>query len=857
MTERKDKDIKASLISLLADNNQGDISAADIRSNLLDMVDSVIPIMGSGASQTPFFNGPSGIHFRDNSVGTNDTVFNYIYGNWNRNKVSAIGFGTGSDTTNKDDGSLCFYTAASGVTSSTGGHGIVKRLQIQSNGEVDVYASGIGNVGLHVQSITPKRSTVKDPLLLLLQSSNNSIGAVSGEKINMGQWDAVNKTLHPTLTIHESGQVMISREGKGVGMNPIPAVSGIHYGWAELQLINTHHMNQPNNFNHSIGSRMLFKGHKDQWDQSNHPSGQAQNLFAVGTDVYANNYNTEDKNNFFIQDVYTSGSPVRLFINRWGNTGIDVVKPSGKMHVHARGASLSTVGLNNPASGVAMTLSAENADTLFDLRIRERVNSAQSVATFTAPDADMEGNEGRARADMQFSATAFDDSNDETITLIDTAGTSKTYTIKNDYSGVDASQEFNAGSSRETAAENLAALVESSNGHNGTIIVYDSSSNKFSSGSYDFSDGIMRFTQAVFSSTGDDLSTISHSSGWDALTDDNLPDAFEEENRLVITDANGVSLKLYCNSDVAYNASTATAIGTSSADSTTRVAEAVWRALDAARIAGTINITLSANPGLSLASSFTVTQVAYGLSGNTTVTGGLISDGTITVSGFAGGSLGNGDALEFSTREPRHNRILGISTVGHVGIGTLAPIDMLHVDHDSTAPSGVTISNMHGRSYKIFSGHSQGTVGSGQLVIQDFYGNNSPTRLAVGPSGNIAIGTNVMPVPGTSTKALVFGDNSAHAKAFDGSSGNNTAGIYAKDTGGTVKLYAFDEGNNQTTLSPHVFKYFESPDPMAWSFYSRNEDVGEEINVDMFGAIQALEEITGKKFIHKRKLNGD
>jgi len=857
MTERKDKDIKVNLTNLLADNNQGNISAADIRNNLLDIVDSIIPIVASGSSQTPFFDGPSGIHFRDNSVGTNDTVFNYIYGNWNRNKVSAIGFGTGSDTTNKDDGSLCFYTAASGVTSSTGGRGIIKRLQIQPNGEVDVYASGIGNVGLHIQSITPKRSVVKDPLLILLQGSNNSIGAVSGEKINMGQWDTVNKTLHPTFTIHESGQVMISRQGKGVGINPIPAVSGIHYGWAELQLINTHYMNQPNNFNHSIGSRMLFKGHKDQWDQSNHPSGQAQNLFAVGTDVYANSYNKEDKNNFFIQDVYTSGSPVRLFINRWGNTGIDIVKPSGKLHVHARGASLSTVGVTNPASGVVMTFSAENADTLFDLRIREKVGSFQSAATFTAPDTDMDDLEGRARADMQFSATAFDDSNNETITLIDTAGTSKTYTIKNDYGATGGTTEFNAGGSRGAAAANLAGLVAGSNGHNGTILIYDSSGNKFSSGSYDFSDGFVRFVQTVFSSTGDDLSTISNSAGWDALTDTNLPATFEEVNRLVITDANGVSLKLHCNSDVAYNGSTATAIGTNNADSTTRVAEAVWRALDAARIAGTINISLSANPGLSLASSFTVTQGVYGVSGNTTVTGGLISDGTITVSGFAGGALGSGDVLEFSTREPRHNGILGISTVGHVGVGTLAPIDMLHISHDSTAPSGITISNLHGRSYKIFSGHNQGTVGSGQLVIQDFYGNNSPTRLAVGPSGNIAIGTNVMPVPGTSTKALVFGDNARHAKAFDGSSGNNTAGLYAKDTGGTVKLYAFDEGNNQTTLSPHVFKYFESPDPMAWSFYSRNEDVGEEINVDMFGAIQALEEITGKKFIHKRKLNGD
>ena len=61
MTERKAKNIRTNLTSLLADNNQGNISAADVRDNLLDMVDSIIPIMGSGGSQTPFFNGPSGI----------------------------------------------------------------------------------------------------------------------------------------------------------------------------------------------------------------------------------------------------------------------------------------------------------------------------------------------------------------------------------------------------------------------------------------------------------------------------------------------------------------------------------------------------------------------------------------------------------------------------------------------------------------------------------------------------------------------------------------------------------------------------------------------------------------------------
>ena len=43
-----------------------------------------------------------------------------------------------------------------------------------------------------------------------------------------------------------------------------------------------------------------------------------------------------------------------------------------------------------------------------------------------------------------------------------------------------------------------------------------------------------------------------------------------------------------------------------------------------------------------------------------------------------------------------------------------------------------------------------------------------------------------------------------------------------------------------------------SDDPYPWSYYAKNEYLGEEVNVDMSAAIRALEELTGKQFIHRR-----
>ncbi|MDG1046613.1 MAG: hypothetical protein P8P81_08410 [Bacteroidia bacterium] len=43
---------------------------------------------------------------------------------------------------------------------------------------------------------------------------------------------------------------------------------------------------------------------------------------------------------------------------------------------------------------------------------------------------------------------------------------------------------------------------------------------------------------------------------------------------------------------------------------------------------------------------------------------------------------------------------------------------------------------------------------------------------------------------------------------------------------------------------------------MAWSFYSKNERIGQQVNVDMMRAIRLIEEVTGEQLIHKADLNG-
>lgn len=118
-------------------------------------------------------------------------------------------------------------------------------------------------------------------------------------------------------------------------------------------------------------------------------------------------------------------------------------------------------------------------------------------------------------------------------------------------------------------------------------------------------------------------------------------------------------------------------------------------------------------------------------------------------------------------------------------------------------------------------------------------------RVTVGNQGNVRIGANAISSNGT--LVLEFDDGTAPT-----SMGSNTAGLYAEDVAGTVEMFAIDEAGNDTQISPHGFTLF-TPDEsyeLPWSYRSQNRYIGKRIEVDMFGVVRALEQLTGKKFIY-------
>jgi hypothetical protein len=225
----------------------------------------------------------------------------------------------------------------------------------------------------------------------------------------------------------------------------------------------------------------------------------------------------------------------------------------------------------------------------------------------------------------------------------------------------------------------------------------------------------------------------------------------------------------------------------------------------------------------------------------------------------------NNTYLTLDTRYPAKRNIIAVQSNStrnstHVGFGTRTPHGIVEISHGGIGHSGLNLTNTGagGRRWTLLSTHGASTAletpankASGCFVIQD--STASRTRFVIDASGNVGIGEIPQTIKGTATKVLAFGDNGQNALATN----LNTAGLFAKDTGGVVKLYAFDEGGNQNAISPHVFKMFDQPDEMAWSYYGINHSVGKEINVDIYGAIKAVEDLTGKQFIFTQDIDGE
>ena len=98
-----------------------------------------------------------------NRTGTGNAILD-LRGKWNGTEVTRIRFETGTDTSNKDDGQIQFYTASAGT--------VTERMHIQPNGEIAVKSNGTPGdaiANLHVQNGTFRVSQANGPTTEYLQ----------------------------------------------------------------------------------------------------------------------------------------------------------------------------------------------------------------------------------------------------------------------------------------------------------------------------------------------------------------------------------------------------------------------------------------------------------------------------------------------------------------------------------------------------------------------------------------------------------------------------------------------------------------------------------------------------------------
>ena len=216
-----------------------------------------------------------------------------------------------------------------------------------------------------------------------------------------------------------------------------------------------------------------------------------------------------------------------------------------------------------------------------------------------------------------------------------------------------------------------------------------------------------------------------------------------------------------------------------------------------------------------------------------------LSDGYIPYRVAVGDLLGNSPIYTDGT-----NVGVGLSSLGvKLELMGAAATEIRIRRGDSTAPAaGIWFTGSDGAST---AGNWQiGTnriVGAGLFEIND----GTTNRVIIDAIGNVRIGAAASPTGGT--LGLVFGQGTA----FSGL-GANTAGIQAKDVSGTAEMFAVDEAAAATQISSHNFTMF-NPDPtfeLPWDHYSEHPYLGKKIGVDMYGAVKALEVLTGKKFIY-------
>ncbi len=207
----------------------------------------------------------------------------------------------------------------------------------------------------------------------------------------------------------------------------------------------------------------------------------------------------------------------------------------------------------------------------------------------------------------------------------------------------------------------------------------------------------------------------------------------------------------------------------------------------------------------------------------------------------------NGSGALFSNTEGNCNTVFGFNASFYNQTGSYNTI--------VGCAAGVGTPN-HNISGNVFLGYMAGhdEAGDNKLYIENsaistplIYGEFDNDLITI--NGNLGIGTTSF---GNGTATLAFLNGTAPTASI-------TDGIllYSEDESASSELKVRDEAGNVTTLSPHNFSMINKSEPMAWSFYSENEEVDKKINVDMLRAIRLIEEVTGEKLAYVQNIDDE
>lgn len=126
-----------------------------------------------------------------------------------------------------------------------------------------------------------------------------------------------------------------------------------------------------------------------------------------------------------------------------------------------------------------------------------------------------------------------------------------------------------------------------------------------------------------------------------------------------------------------------------------------------------------------------------------------------------------------------------------------------HYDIDEEDIYGFALASLNGSNLVVFGGAAGSNLNAATSI--QFLTAATPTtlngtlRMALDNLGNVIYGTGVGPTGG-GIPAVVLSQASGNPTGI----GSNTAGLIAKDNGGTCELYAWDEAGNVTLISPHA-----------------------------------------------------